>query len=198
MSRTAFDSLADADTRSTGLVRPGAREHYAVLGLLALTVALRFVYAFHYRVDSDEPQHLHVTWEWAQGLIAYRDFFDIHTPLFHILCAPFIRLIGERPDVMVFARLLDFYGIQWQYEPRTFPLSYDEKGNISEAFSPDFYLPDSDLYVELTTMKQSLVTKKNRKVRRLLELYPEIKIRLLYQKDFEDLLFKYATKSTRG
>jgi cytidylate kinase len=102
------------------------------------------------------------------------------------------------PSEMVFARLLDFYGIRWQYEPRTFPLSHDEKGNITEAFSPDFYLSDSDLYVELTTMKQSLVTKKNRKVRRLLELYPEVKIRLLYQKDFEDLLFKYATKSTRG
>ncbi len=102
------------------------------------------------------------------------------------------------PSEMVFARLLDFYGIRWEYEPRTFPLSYDDKGNITEAFSPDFYLPDSDLYVELTTMKQSLVTKKNRKMRRLLELHPEIKIRLLYQKDFDDLLFKYATKSTRG
>jgi cytidylate kinase len=102
------------------------------------------------------------------------------------------------PSEMMFARLLDFYGIRWQYEPRTFPLSYDENGNITEAFSPDFFLPDSDLFVELTTMKQSLVTKKNRKVRRLKELYPEIKIRLLYQKDFEDLLFKFATKSSRG
>ena len=98
------------------------------------------------------------------------------------------------PSELVFARLLDFYGIRWQYEPRTFPLQQDEKGNLLEAFSPDFYLPDSDLYVELTTMKQSLVTKKNRKVKRLRELYPEIKIRLLYQKDFEDLIFKYSTR----
>jgi cytidylate kinase len=98
------------------------------------------------------------------------------------------------PSELVFARLLDFYGISWQYEPRTFPLQYDDKGNIVEAFSPDFYLPDSDLFVELTTMKQSLVTKKNRKVKRLRELYPEVKIRLLYQKDFEDLIFKYTTK----
>ena len=96
------------------------------------------------------------------------------------------------PSEMVFARLLDFYGIRWLYEPRTFPLQYDDKGNIVEAFSPDFYLPDSDLYVELTTMKQSLVTKKNRKVKRLRELYPDVKIRLLYQKDFEDLIFKYT------
>ncbi len=102
------------------------------------------------------------------------------------------------PSELVFARLLDFYGIRWEYEPRTFPLQYDDKGNITEAFSPDFYLPDSDLYVELTTMKQSLVTKKNRKVKRLRELYPEIKIRLLYQKDFEDLIFKYSAKETSG
>ncbi len=99
------------------------------------------------------------------------------------------------PSELVFARLLDFYGIRWQYEPRTFPLRYDENGNIAEAFSPDFYLPDSDLYVELTTMKQSLVTKKNRKMKRLRELHPEVKIRLLYQKDFEDLIFKYATRA---
>lgn len=102
------------------------------------------------------------------------------------------------PSEMIFARLLDFYGIRWQYEPRTFPLQYDERGNIIEAFSPDFYLPDSDLYVELTTMKQSLVTKKNRKMKRLKELYPEIKIRLLYQKDFEDLIFKYSTNQLSG
>jgi cytidylate kinase len=99
------------------------------------------------------------------------------------------------PSELVFARLLDFYGIRWQYEPRTFPLRYDERGNIIEAFSPDFYLPDSDLFVELTTMKQSLVTKKNRKVRRLRELYPDVKIRLLYHKDFEDLIFKYGTRT---
>jgi cytidylate kinase len=101
------------------------------------------------------------------------------------------------PSELIFARLLDFYKIRWAYEPRTFPLKYDEDGNIVEAFSPDFYLLDSNLYVELTTMKQSLVTKKNRKVRLLRELYPDIKIRLLYQKDFEDLLFKYtASKPT--
>jgi len=95
----------------------------------------------------------------------------------------------------VFARLLDFYGIRWEYEPRTFTLEKDPEGNVTEAFSPDFYLPDSDLYVELTTMKQSLVRKKNRKVKRLRELYPGIKIHLLYQKDFEDLIFKYGAKT---
>jgi cytidylate kinase len=97
---------------------------------------------------------------------------------------------------LVFARLLDFYGIPWEYEPRTFPLRRDANGSIIEAFTPDFYLPDSDLFVELTTMKQSLVTKKNRKVKLLQELYPDLKIRLLYQKDMEDLLFKYTAKTS--
>jgi cytidylate kinase len=100
------------------------------------------------------------------------------------------------PSELVFARLLDFYGIRWEYEPRTFPLRTDENGTILEAFSPDFYLPDSNLYVELTTMKQALVTKKNRKIRRLKELYPDVQIRLLYAKDFEDLIFKYSARPT--
>jgi cytidylate kinase len=102
------------------------------------------------------------------------------------------------PSERLFARLLDFYHIRWQYEPRTFPLERDAGGNVVEAFSPDFYLPDSDLWVELTTMKQSLVTRKNRKVKRLRELYPDIKIRLLYQKDFEDLIFKYEARKPPG
>jgi len=100
------------------------------------------------------------------------------------------------PSERLFAQLLDFYGIPWKYEPRTFPLEHDAGGNVVEAFSPDFYLPGSDLYVELTTMKQSLVTRKNRKVKRLRELYPDVKIRLLYQKDFEDLIFKYEARKS--
>ena len=97
------------------------------------------------------------------------------------------------PSEREFARVMDFYRIRWQYEPKTFPIEWDEQHNVIKAFTPDFYLPDLDLYIELTTMKQSLVTKKNRKVKRLRELYPDVKIRLLYQKDFEDLIFKYTT-----
>ena len=78
-----------------------------------------------------------------------------------------------------------------EYEPRSFPLEWDAAGNILEAFTPDFYLPEFDLYVELTTMKQSLVTRKNRKVRLLGQIYPEINIQVFYQKDFQNLLFKY-------
>jgi cytidylate kinase len=92
----------------------------------------------------------------------------------------------------MFANLLDFYRIAWEYEPRSFPIQYDEKGAALEAFTPDFYLPEFDAYIELTTMKQAHVTRKNRKVRLLRELYPHINIQVFYQKDFENLIFKYG------
>lgn len=88
-----------------------------------------------------------------------------------------------------FARFLDFYHIPWRYEPTSFPIAW-EGDRVSEMFTPDFYLPEQDLYVELTTMKQRLVTRKHRKLRRLRELYPEINIRLLYQRDYYELLAK--------
>lgn len=91
-----------------------------------------------------------------------------------------------------FARILDFYHIAWQYEPRAFALERDGDGHITSSFTPDFYLPEHDLYIELTTLKQSLVTKKNRKVRRLRELYPEVNIKILYASDFRKLVEKFA------
>jgi cytidylate kinase len=100
------------------------------------------------------------------------------------------RVSFAHPSERVFARLMDFYGIEWEYEPNTFPIEWNEQQEVTEAFTPDFYLPELDLYVELTTMKQSLVTRKNRKVKRLRELYPEVNIRVFYQKDVEDLIFK--------
>lgn len=90
-----------------------------------------------------------------------------------------------------FARLLDFYGVRWQYEPRTYTLRQSDDGRIVEAFSPDFYLPDLDLFIELTTLKQGLVTDKHRKLRRLRELHPRLQIKLLYKKDYLNLLRKY-------
>jgi hypothetical protein len=96
------------------------------------------------------------------------------------------------PSEEEFAHILDFYQLEWDYEPRTFPLDWDEDGNPSESFTPDFYLPALDLYIELTTLKQSLVTKKNRKLRRLRELYPDINIKLFYGRDFRKLMEKYG------
>lgn len=91
-----------------------------------------------------------------------------------------------------FARLLDFYGIAWQYEPVEFVLEWDGQGEPVQAFRPDFYLPDHDLFIEITTLNQKLVTKKNRKVRRLRELHPEINVRIFYQRDYINLLVKYG------
>jgi hypothetical protein len=91
-----------------------------------------------------------------------------------------------------FAKLLDFYNIAWDYEPRTFTLEWDRDGRPAQAFAPDFYLPAYDSYIEITTLNQKLVTKKNRKARRLREQYPEVEIRVLYQRDYLHLLVKYG------
>jgi hypoxanthine phosphoribosyltransferase len=93
-----------------------------------------------------------------------------------------------------FAKLLDYHRIPWQYEPRSFVLERDANGRCLEALTPDFYLPDQDLYLELTMMKQSLVTRKNRKLRKARERYPDLKIKLLYRRDFERLAQKYGLK----
>jgi len=91
-----------------------------------------------------------------------------------------------------FAGFLEFYHIPFEYECRTFPLESDAHGKVTEAFTPDFYLPEQDLFIELTTMKQSLVTRKNRKVRKLRKLYPNVNIRIFYQRDFYNLMAKYG------
>jgi hypothetical protein len=90
------------------------------------------------------------------------------------------------------ARILDFYGVTWSYEPDTFPIGWNLEGDVVESFSPDFYLPELDLYVELTTLKQKLVRKKNRKLRRLRELYPDVRIKLFYARDFRMLMLKFG------
>lgn len=90
------------------------------------------------------------------------------------------------------ARILDYYGVRWEYEPRTFPILWNLDGKVVESFSPDFYLPELEVYVELTTLKQSLVRRKNRKLRRLRELYPDIRVKLFYGKDFRALMLKYG------
>lgn len=93
------------------------------------------------------------------------------------------------------AKILDFYQIPWEYEPTTFPIEWDKKGNVIQSFAPDFFLPEQNLFIELTTMSQRLVTKKNRKIRRLRELYPHVSIKIFYQRDFKNLLIKYGIRS---
>jgi hypoxanthine phosphoribosyltransferase len=99
------------------------------------------------------------------------------------------RVEFAHPSEQEFARFLDYYRIRWQYEPVSFPIAW-EGTRVAEMFTPDFYLPEHDQYIELTTMKQSLVTPKNRKLRMVRELYPELKVRLLYRRDYQQLLTK--------
>lgn len=101
------------------------------------------------------------------------------------------------PSERVAAQILDFYGVRWEYEPTSFPIEWDAGGEAIAYFSPDFYLPDFDQYIELTTMSQKLVTKKNRKVRRLKELYPDVNVKIFYQKDFRALCIKYGLAFAR-
>ncbi len=97
-----------------------------------------------------------------------------------------------------FARLLDFYGIEWAYEPTSFEIDFDADGSVVARFTPDFYLPAYDLYIEITTLNQKLVTKKNRKVRRLRERYPEVKCKVFYQRDYLSLVTKYGLEDASG
>ena len=90
------------------------------------------------------------------------------------------------------SRILDFYAVRWEYEPHTFPILWNVDGDVVESFSPDFYLPDLDLYLEMTTLRQKLVRKKNRKLRRLRELYPDLNVKLFYARDFRALMLKYG------
>ena len=92
------------------------------------------------------------------------------------------------------AKILDYYGIPWDYEPRSFVLRSDADGRVLSAFTPDFYLPEQDLFIEVTVMKQSLVTRKNRKLRELRELYPGVRVKLFYRRDIESLAQRYSLR----
>jgi hypothetical protein len=104
---------------------------------------------------------------------------------------------GEEPPRFVneaeleCAKILDYHGVPWQYEPRTSVLERDKNGRVTEAFTPDFYLPEQRLFLEITVMKQSLVTRKNRKLRKLRQLHPDIRVKLFYKRDIERLAQRY-------
>jgi hypoxanthine phosphoribosyltransferase len=91
------------------------------------------------------------------------------------------------PAEIELARVLTFYGLRWAYEPTTFAVRWGRDGRPVEFVTPDFYLPEHDLYLELTTMRQRLVTRKNRKFRLLRENYPNVRVRMLYLRDFKRL-----------
>jgi hypothetical protein len=111
---------------------------------------------------------------------------ELQLPVFQAYCGSEPPRFAS-PAELECAKVLDYYGVAWEYEPRTFVLEQDETGRVLQAFTPDFYLPEQDLYVEITAMKQSLVTRKNRKVRKLRERYPGVRIKLFYRRDLERL-----------
>lgn len=96
------------------------------------------------------------------------------------------------PIEAAFARILDFYGVTWDYEPKTFPLKWDKDGNVIEAFTPDFYLPQQNLYVELTTLRPKLTLRKNRKLKRIKELYPDINIKLFKRRELRNMMLRFG------
>jgi len=112
------------------------------------------------------------------------------TPVFQAYCGSEQPRFAN-PAELEYAKVLDWYGIPWAYEPTTFVLERDEQGRVVEAFTPDFYLPDQNLYLEVTVMKQSLVTRKNRKLRKLRERYPDVRVKLFYKRDLERLAQRY-------
>ena len=112
-------------------------------------------------------------------------------PVFQAYCGGAPPRFVNQAELEV-AKLLDYYGIRWEYEPRVFPVRWNADGAVVESFAPDFYLPDLDLYLELTTLKQSLVTRKNRKIRKLRERYPDLNVKLFYKRDIERLAGKYG------
>lgn len=89
------------------------------------------------------------------------------------------------------AAIFDFYGIEWEYEPRTFVLDAKADGSLASAFAPDFFLPQFDLYIELTTLQQRHVTKKNKKLRMLRDRYPEVNAKILYLRDYQKLMAEH-------
>lgn len=96
------------------------------------------------------------------------------------------------PIEAAFARILDYYGVTWEYEPRTFPLEWDKQGKVTLAFTPDFYLPQQNLYVELTTLRPKLTLKKNRKLKRIQELYPDIQFKLFKRRELRNMMLKFG------
>ena len=108
------------------------------------------------------------------------------------------EIVFKNPNEEEFARILDMYNIEWMYEPKTFPVEWDAEGNVTSALSPDFFLPKFNLYLELTTMDQKYVTRKNKKVRLVRELYPGTNVRIVYKKDFTDLASRLEQFGSAG
>lgn len=108
------------------------------------------------------------------------------------------RVNFAHPSEQLFATLLDLYRIDWAYEPFEFPLVWNDRGEVTKAFRPDFLLPRQNLFVEITVADQRLVTKKNAKIRAFRELYPEVVLVVAYQRDIVALLERHGLGPLNG
>ena len=117
----------------------------------------------------------------------------VESPVFQAYCGSEPPRFANRSELEC-AKILDYYGIRWDYEPHSFVLERDDEGRVLSAFRPDFYLLEQDLFIEVTVMKQSLVTRKNRKLRELRRLYPEVRVKLFYKRDIERLAQRYRLR----
>jgi hypothetical protein len=115
------------------------------------------------------------------------------SPVFQAYCGSTTPRFANRIEVEC-AKILDYYGVPWDYEPTTFILERDDSGKVVSAFTPDFYLPEQNLFIEVTVMKQSLVTRKNRKLREIQRLYPQVKVKLFYRRDIERLAQRHRLR----
>jgi hypothetical protein len=148
--RAAPTPATPPNTPATAPQRSTSRERIVLIALFTIMAALRLIYIFHYRIDSDEPQHLHVVWAWANGLISYRDVFDNHAPLFHILCAPVFRLLGETPMAVLWMRLalLPFNALSLWFVFRLGQALHSARVGVWAAvfagFTPRFLFPSTE------------------------------------------------------
>ena len=160
----------------------------------------RYISTVH-NLDSDDPSLYHLTLntndlsiEEAADIIAFAAQSRKNKPFTEDVDDDIITppIVFMHPSEEEFASILDMHNIEWEYEPRTFPIEWDVEGNITQAFSPDFYLPRFDTYIELTTMDQRYVSTKKKKVQKLKKLYPSININIVYKKDFYTLARRFG------
>ncbi len=198
---------AGAQERVRRLVKErGVEENFAVSLMQENDEARRAFIEYHYGEEWDSPAHYdlvlntdRLSLEAATKVIRLAvEMMDLNGKVREIESwleaakpVPFAH-----PSEEEFAKVLDFYRIRWEYEPKAFPIAWDEAGKVTEAFAPDFYLADFELYIELTTLKQNLVTEKNRKIRRFRELYPQVKLKVFYGRDYRSLLAKYGLEKS--
>ena len=129
----------------------------------------------------------------ASEAIATLAHVRVESPVFQAYCGRETPRFANRSELEC-AKILDYYGVRWDYEPQSFILERDERGRVVSAFTPDFYLPEQNLFIEVTVMKQSLVTRKNRKLRELRRLYPHVRVKLFYRRDIERLAQRYRLR----